>query len=119
MFWLRVKSIFLENKSLYISLFILSMALAIYFPSLGQDVRLIDKQDDLEKESLVITEKLDEAVLLRDDLLQKTQGLDSQVEAWEKRTETLKEYLTVIPDASKNISNTHKTTNRNKGLEDE
>ena len=93
MFWHRVKSIFFNNMSLFIALFILARALALYFPSLGQENRLKENRDTLEKESLEITEELAEVVLLRDDLLGRTQGQDSQLEAWEKRTTILKGYL--------------------------
>ena len=79
--------------SLFIALFILAIALALYFPSLGQENRLKENRDTLEKESLEITEELAEVVLLRDDLLGRTQGQDSQLETWEKRTTILKGYL--------------------------
>ena len=119
MFWPQVKSIFRNNKPIFIASFILVIALALYFPSLGQESRLIEKQDRLNKESLGQAEKLDQAILLRDDLLIKTQGLDSQVEAWEKRREALERYLTVKPEGSTSKEDEDKSNNREKGLKDE
>jgi len=98
LFWHQVKSIFLNNISLFVALFILAIALALYFPSLGQEDRLAENRDALEKESLQITEELAEDLLLRDDLLGRTQGLDFQLETWEKRTATLKGYLEELSD---------------------
>lgn len=106
MFWPRVKSIFLNNISLFIALFILALALAIYFPSLGQANRLIEGRDTLEQESLKIKEDLSETILLRDNLLEKTQGLDLQVETWEKRRESLESYLLVKPETSNGSEDT-------------
>lgn len=106
MFWPRVKSIFLNNISLFIALFILALALAIYFPSLGQANRLIEGRDTLEQESLKIKEDLSETILLRDNLLEKTQGLDLQVETWEKRRKSLESYLLVKPETSNGSEDT-------------
>ena len=106
MFWPRVKSIFLNKISLFIALFILALALAIYFPSLGQANRLIEGRDTLEQESLKIKEDLSETILLRDNLLEKTQGLDLQVETWEKRRKSLESYLLVKPETSNGSEDT-------------
>lgn len=119
MFWPQVKSIFRNNKPIFIASFILVIALAIYFPSLGQESRLIEKQDHLNKESLGQAEKLDQAILLRDDLLIKTQGLDSQVESWVKRRESLENYLTEKPDDSNSNEDVDKANNTEKGLKNE
>ena len=111
MFWPRVKSIFLNNISLFIALFILALALAIYFPSLGQAQRLIEGRDVLEQESLQINEDLSEAILVKDNLLKKTQGLDLQVETWEQRRETLESYLLVKPETSNGSEDTIESEN--------
>ncbi|MDX9888516.1 MAG: hypothetical protein RBS51_04535 [Anaerovoracaceae bacterium] len=106
MFWPRVKSIFLNNISLFIAIFILALALAIYFPSLGQEHRLTEGRDILEQESLQIKEDLSQAVLLRDELLEKTKGLDSQVEIWKQRKEALESYLLEKPETSEESKDT-------------
>lgn len=113
MFWLRVKSIFLKNISLFIALAILAAALALYFPSLGQGDRLIEKRDDLEKEGLQVTNELSEAILLRDDLHYDTEEVGPLIEEWNQRVEKLKGYLVNSADASKNSKDTAENTNKN------
>ena len=77
-------------------------ALLFSLPSLGQEARLLDKQATLENENLQLTEELEKVVLVRNKLFVNTEGQDRQVLEWEKRTETLKNYLVLNHSALEN-----------------